>query len=136
MSEFLDQYFETSNLNKNQETIDDQIEEVVEEQEEKVKEDWEEEETVKVEEFEEKEEEPTFVNASEYAEKKNEEQIEKEKEEIKGRGEEEKEKKHHCKDVLDENSNDIYNLFKVVIPYGDAVRIDLLRTSWFVLRVA
>jgi len=50
-----------------------------------------------------------------------EEQIEQEKEEeVKG-GEEEKEKKHHCKDVLDENSDDIYNLFKVVIPYSDAV---------------
>jgi len=59
MSEFLDQYFETSNLNKKQESIEEQIEGVEEEQEKKLKEEWEGEEE---EEFEEKEEEPTFVN--------------------------------------------------------------------------
>ena len=75
MSEFLDQYFETSNLNKNQMTIEGQIEEVEKEQEETLKEEWEEEETEEEEECEEKEEESTFVNASEYAEKMSEEKV-------------------------------------------------------------
>ena len=114
LSEYLDQYFDNSNLNKTQE----QIEEIKEEQEETIKEEREEEETENEEVFEEKEE-PTFINASEYAEKIDKEQIEKEKEEVK---EEEKEEKHHyCKEAIDKNSDDIYNLFKVVIPHGDAV---------------
>jgi len=59
ISEFLDQYFEISNLNKKQEVIEEQIEEI---EEETLKEEWEEEETEKEEEFEEKEEEPNLLD--------------------------------------------------------------------------